>query len=162
MDTHSDLAFDPIKDDQNMHRALTVFCIIRAQCWTHEHRTWYARFLSITLTKAPCTFQEALNFIRLGALWWWQGQSFLGEVGQCLSRRWGRKGNPARVCYFLHEVTEERQLLQSDSLRKHPWVMSFRDSQKPPAFYLPGGLEGGPVAWLRKRSLSVPWPAEAL
>lgn len=36
----------------------------------HEHRIWYSRFLSITLTKAPCAFQEALNFIRLGALGW--------------------------------------------------------------------------------------------
>lgn len=94
-----------------MHRALTVFCIIRAQCWTHEHRTWYARFLSITLTKAPCTFQEVLNFIRLGALWWWQGQSCLGEVGQCLSRRWSRKGNQPEC------VISSMKLLKRDNCR---------------------------------------------
>lgn len=35
-------------------RASIIFCIFGAQYWTHEHRTWYSRFLSVTLTEAPC------------------------------------------------------------------------------------------------------------
>ncbi|NXR87819.1 GSDME protein, partial [Hypocryptadius cinnamomeus] len=64
-------------------------------------------------------------------------------------------GQFARARYFLCDVTEEIQLLQSDSVRKHPWVMSFRVSQKSPVVHLPGGLENGPVAWLRKGSLFI-------
>lgn len=47
--------------------------------------------------------------------------------------------------------------MQSDSVRKHPWVMSFRDFPKSSVVHFPGELEDGAVAWLRKRSLSVPW-----
>lgn len=162
MGTRSNLAFEPIKDDVNMHRALTVSCIFRAQCWTHEHRTWYSRFLSITLRKAPCTFPEALNFIRLGA-WGWQDKD--SPVWVRLASA-SHEDEAARVIQPGRGISSVKLLERGSYCRVILWgnipgwctVETLRSL----LFHLPGGHEDGPVAWLRKRSMSVQWPTEAL
>lgn len=53
------------------------------------------------------------------------------------------------------KLLQRDSILQSDSVSEQK-VKSFRDSEKPLFFHSSGELEDGPVAWLRKRSLSVP------